>query len=83
MHMTSEEFKKHLLNTFDKDNDGRLNAEELRALKTKDAGFFTRLKEAWDLYWADKNGNGFIDDDTEFKRLEGFAKPLGITLVKS
>ncbi|KAK6939594.1 hypothetical protein RJ641_029125 [Dillenia turbinata] len=79
--MTSKDFKEYLLKILDKDNDGRLNAEEVRALKTKDAGFFTKLKQAWDLFWADKNRNGYIDDDIEFKRLEGFAPGLGITIV--
>ncbi|KAL3505189.1 hypothetical protein ACH5RR_035030 [Cinchona calisaya] len=78
--MSPEEFKKWL-KKFDSDKDGRINKEELCEAIRAEGGWFARLKCKDGLKLADKDGNGFIDDN-EIKYLKDFAfKHLGVKIV--
>ncbi|XP_027091868.1 uncharacterized protein [Coffea arabica] len=80
--MTSEEFKKWL-KKFDSNKDGRISKEELREAMRAKGVWFTRWKYKSGMKAADKNRNGFIEDD-EMIYLKDFAlKHLGIKIVTS
>ena len=79
--MNLEEFKIWLQRHFDTDNDGRISQEELREAIRARGGWFTRWKGKNAMKCADKDGNGFIDED-EIDNLKDLAlKHLGIRIV--
>ncbi|KAL3514504.1 hypothetical protein ACH5RR_027221 [Cinchona calisaya] len=69
--MSLEEFKKWL-KKFDSNEDGRISKGELREAIRSRGGWFTRWKSKDGLKVADKDGNGYIDDD-EIVHLKDFA----------
>lgn len=78
--MSLEEFKKWL-KRFDSDKDGRINkAEVLDAIRTGGV-WFAGLRSRRGLNAADKNHNGYIDDN-EINNLKDVAlKYLGVRIV--
>ncbi|CAI9115745.1 OLC1v1016735C1 [Oldenlandia corymbosa var. corymbosa] len=75
--MTVHEFKK----MFDADRDGRISEEELRRAVRGMGGWFPKMKAKKGLKSADKNGDGYIDDD-EIVNLKDFAlKHFGIRII--
>lgn len=80
LQMNPEEFKKWL-KKFDTDKDGRISHEELREAVRQMGGWFTKWKCKDGLKAADKDGNGFIEEN-EINYLKDFAlKHLGIRIV--
>lgn len=81
--MSVKEFKKWL-KKFDADKDGRISQEELgEAIRATATGvsWFSTLKSKDGIRYADKNHDGFIQDD-EIHNLKEFAlKHLGIRIV--
>uniref|UniRef100_J3MN13 EF-hand domain-containing protein n=1 Tax=Oryza brachyantha TaxID=4533 RepID=J3MN13_ORYBR len=57
-----EHFKTWLMQ-FDADRDGRINWRELREAIRRRGARFASLKAWFALHLADKDGNGFIDDE--------------------
>ena len=78
--MSPEEFK-NWLKGFDRNGDGRISKGELREAMRAKGVWFAGWKCHEGLSAADKDGNGFIEDD-EMNNLKDFAlKHLGIKIV--
>ncbi|KAI5656207.1 hypothetical protein M9H77_25000 [Catharanthus roseus] len=78
--MTLEEFKKWL-KRFDEDKDGRISQQELQNAMRTSGVWFSGFKSKDGLKSADKNHNGFIDDN-ELNNLKEFVlKHLGVRIV--
>ncbi|KAI5656206.1 hypothetical protein M9H77_24999 [Catharanthus roseus] len=78
--MSMDEFKKWL-KRFDTDKDGRISKEELREAIRAGGVWFSRFRCRKGFKVADKNANGFIDDN-EIKFLTDFAlKHFGVRIV--
>ncbi|KAG8079713.1 hypothetical protein GUJ93_ZPchr0007g4046 [Zizania palustris] len=69
-----EEFKRWLMK-FDTDHDGRINRRELREAIRHCGARFAGLRAWHALQRADRNRNGFVDDD-EIESLIGMAEKL-------
>ncbi|KAL3514502.1 hypothetical protein ACH5RR_027219 [Cinchona calisaya] len=80
LQMNTEEFKKWL-KKFDTDKDGRISQEELREAVREMGGWFTKWKCKGGFKSADKDGDGFIEEN-EINNLKDFAlKHLGIRVI--
>lgn len=78
--MTLQEFKKWL-KKFDADKDGRISQEELRVAMRTAGVWFTIFRTKDGLKSADKNHDGFIEEN-EIGNLQDFAlKHLGVRIV--
>ena len=77
---TPEEFKTWLAE-YDKDGDGKISAEELRAAIRARGSWFSKTKTNRVLGAVDKNSNGLIDEHEIHMLMIFAAKQLGFKIV--
>ncbi|OIT04147.1 hypothetical protein A4A49_00315 [Nicotiana attenuata] len=78
-HPLTEEQVKGMLRKYDKNRDGKLSKQELR-LAFKEMGLhFCRWKAGKALRFADKNGDGYINED-EISEFVKFASKWGFRI---
>ncbi|KAL5198744.1 hypothetical protein ABZP36_002256 [Zizania latifolia] len=76
-----EDFKRWLMQ-FDTDHDGRITRRELREAIRRRGAWFAGLRAWRAVQRADRNRNGFVDDD-EIENLIGMAeKDLGFNISR-
>ncbi|KAL7245170.1 hypothetical protein ACSBR2_000488 [Camellia fascicularis] len=81
--MTIEQFKVWLMREYDADKDGRISKNELREAVHVAGGWFSKWNSSHGIKSADKNGNGFVDEN-EINNLADFAqKKKGIMVRKA
>ncbi|KAL7245172.1 hypothetical protein ACSBR2_000490 [Camellia fascicularis] len=79
--MTIEQFKVWLMREYDADKDGRISKNELREAVRAAGGWFSTWNSSHGIKSADKNGNGFVDEN-EINNLADFAqKKLNVRIV--
>lgn len=78
--MTVDEFKEWL-RRFDRDRDGRISRDELRRAMRAIHKRFTGWRSKQGISYADRDGDGYIDDSEVDSLIEFAQKNLGLKIV--